>query len=449
MTAVTESTHGKDRRDVDQVALRLSRSYQDALRVGDVAAAGEIAEEVLRGGVSVAYLYQRVIAPAMWRIGDLWEAGAISIADEHLATALTQQVMAAIYGPNLGKKALPGRIMLAGVEDEQHSLGLRMAADVVELAGYETIYLGANLPTEDLLREVAAWAPDLLALSATMPGCVPALDRVISAAHLAYPRLPVVFGGQGARPREDGSGIFVESLEVLLEVVAKGLDLVPPGSSSVPAPVRMPVTPPPAGRLVEQAGVQSDESARGDGSLEQDLSQIAAGTADLARSLARQANTFKGLAYTDTLTGLPNRRAFEDLAAELVDSSEAKPVAVLMLDLDGFKAVNDQQGHAAGDQVLAMAARALTASLRDGDYVARLGGDEFAVLLPRTALEEAKAVADRLREGVEQVGSKDSVTASIGLAMLDGDVRRAMSRADIALYDAKDAGRNTVRSPTP
>jgi methanogenic corrinoid protein MtbC1 len=83
-----------------------------------------------------------------------------------------------------------------------------MAADVIELAGYETIYLGADVPTDDLLRVVTARAPDLVALAATMPDSAPALDRAITKIQGADPGLIIIFGGQGAQPRreEDGTG---------------------------------------------------------------------------------------------------------------------------------------------------------------------------------------------------------------------------------------------------
>jgi diguanylate cyclase (GGDEF)-like protein len=186
-------------------------------------------------------------------------------------------------------------------------------------------------------------------------------------------------------------------------------------------------------------------SAQERASVDRHLSGIAAETADLARDLARQANTYKDLAYTDTLSGLPNRRAFEDRAARLRDFSDAKPLAVLMIDLDGFKPVNDSEGHEAGDRILALVARAMAGGLREGDFVARFGGDEFAALLPRTDLSQAQALAERLRARVQEAGSDASVTASFGVAMLEGDVRRALLRADVALYEAKNSGRNTVK----
>ncbi len=442
---MSELSEPPGRREVDKAFRRLSCAYEDALRVADAAGAERVARQGLSEGLSVAGLYQRVIAPAMWRIGTLWEQGEISVADEHLATALTHQVMAGIFGPSLGHKVMPGRVLLAAVEGERHALGLRMAADVIELAGYETIYLGADVPTADLLRVVTARTPDLVALAATMPDSAIALDRAITEIQGADPGLIILFGGQGAQPRQDdGKAVLVPSLERLPAAVRRALDARESGSGALSVRDRAPPE-----RLSEQGRPgEGDPVLDGSGkeeSLEQNLSGIAAETADLARSLARQANTYKDLAYTDTLSGLPNRRAFEDRAVRLRDFSDAKPLAVLMLDLDEFKPVNDSQGHEAGDQVLALIARTIADGLREGDFVARLGGDEFAALLPRTGVAEAKLLAERLRESVEDAGSGDFVTASIGVAMLEDDVRRALLQADVALYEAKNAGRNTVR----
>jgi diguanylate cyclase (GGDEF)-like protein len=438
---------GPARREADKATRRLSRAYQDALTVADAGGAGRVARQALGEGLGVAGLYQRVIAPAMWRIGELWEKGEISVADEHLATALTHQAMAGIYGPSLGHRVMPGRILMAAVEGEQHALGLRMAADVIELAGYETIYLGADVPTADLLQAVATRSPDLVGLSATMPSSIPALDRAIAEVQRLDPSPIVLFGGQGVRLREGNEGaVLVRDLEQLLGVVEAALGIPPPDSKGSSAPREPPLervtgvgAPRAADPPVSIGLAQEDES------VEQHLSGIAAETADLARDLARQANTYRDLAYTDTLTGLPNRRAFEDRAARLRDFSDVKPLAVLMIDLDGFKPVNDSEGHKAGDRILAVVARAIAGGLRDGDFVARIGGDEFAALLPRTDLDEGEALAERLRVRVQEAGSDTSVTASIGVAMLEDDARRALLRADVALYEAKDAGRNMVK----
>jgi diguanylate cyclase (GGDEF)-like protein len=449
VTTSPESTEAPTRREVDKATQRLSHTYQDALTVADPEGAGRVARQALGEGMGVAGLYQRVIAPAMWRIGELWEQGAISVADEHLATALTHQAMAGIYGPSLGHKARPGRILMAAVEGERHALGLRMAADVIELAGYETIYLGADVPTVDLLQTVAARSPDLVCLSATIPSSTPALGRAIAEIRRANPGLTVLFGGQGAQPRgDDERAVLVKSLEQLLGYVEAALDVPGSGRKSPPSNGERSLGPADQrqGAKRDANSVKPAQSRQdADESVERDLSGIAAETADLARHLARQASAYKDLAYTDPLCGLPNRRAFEDRAARLRDFSDAKPLAVLMVDLDGFKRVNDSEGHEAGDRVLALMAQSIAGSLREGDFVARLGGDEFAALLPRTGVADAEALAERLRAAVQNVGTDASVTASVGVAMLEDDVRRALLRADVALYEAKNSGRNTVR----
>jgi len=448
MTATASAEpKGPARRESDRATRRLSHAYQDALAVADAASAGRVARQALGEGLGVAGLYQRVIAPAMWRIGEVWERGEGTVAEEHLATALTHQVMAGIYGSSLGHKVMPGRILMATVEGEQHSLGLRMAADVIELAGYETIYLGADVPTAELLQAVATRAPDLVGLSATMPGSIQVLDRAITEVQRLDPSPIVLFGGRNVCPRDGSDGaVLVRDLEQLLGAVEAALDIPSASSKCSSTPREHPperITGVGSPR-VPDPGIPGG-SAQEDESVERHLSGIAAETADLARDLARQANAYRDLAYTDTLTGLPNRRAFEDRAARLRDFSDVKPLAVLMIDLDGFKPVNDSEGHEAGDRVLAVMARAIAGGLRDGDFVARFGGDEFAALLPRTDLDEAEALAERLRARVQEAGSDASVTASIGVAKLEDDVRRALLRADVALYEAKDAGRNLVR----
>jgi diguanylate cyclase (GGDEF)-like protein len=445
VTSQEDRAENRSRREVDSAAQRLSRTYQDALAVADADGAGRVARQALSEGMGVAGLYQRVIAPAMWRIGDLWGEGAISVADEHLATALTHQTMASVYGPSLGHRVKPGRILMAAVEGEQHALGLRMAADVLELAGYETVYLGADVPTADVLKAVATHSPDLIGLSATMASSTHVLDLAVAEIRRVDSSLTIFLGGRVLRPRERHDGaVLVRDLEQLAAMVDAALDIGAPEPKGSTAPRGKPPE-----RVIEAAaGQDADPTVTGeprDESVERHLSGIAAETADLARDLARQANTYKDLAYTDTLTGLPNRRAFEDRAARLTDFADAKPLAVLMMDLDGFKPVNDSEGHEAGDRVLALIAKTIAGGLREGDFVARFGGDEFAALLPSTDMVEAEALAERLRARVQGAGSDASVTTSIGVAMLKSDVRRALLQADLALYEAKNSGRNMVR----
>jgi diguanylate cyclase (GGDEF)-like protein/PAS domain S-box-containing protein len=155
-------------------------------------------------------------------------------------------------------------------------------------------------------------------------------------------------------------------------------------------------------------------------------------------------------ARTDPLTGLLNRTAFSDrLAAATVDIDRAAPPAVLFVDVDDFKAVNDTLGHAAGDELLVTVAGRLSADVRAEDVVARLGGDEFAVLLTDAEGDRLRDVADRLltalRAPMELAGSTLTVTASIGGALgAPGDTaERLLHAADTAMYSAKRAGKDS------
>lgn len=135
----------------------------------------------------------------------------------------------------------------------------------------------------------------------------------------------------------------------------------------------------------------------------------------------------------------------------------ARPVSVVLVDVDHFKRVNDSLGHLAGDTVLVTLSRTMEAQARREDVIARLGGEEFAILLPETGLAEACEMAERLRQAVaaEPILAGEEprrITISAGVAEIDLDGARpyvsAMSNADKMLYRAKDAGRDTVR-PKP
>lgn len=157
--------------------------------------------------------------------------------------------------------------------------------------------------------------------------------------------------------------------------------------------------------------------------------------------------------FTDALTGLPNRRAFmTQLATTMAHARRtSEPLALVIVDIDHFKHVNDRYGHLTGDEVLKFVARALQVNLRSGDFAARIGGEEFALVLPDARLDDAEQAAVRLLEEIRQgafvyQNASMHVTVSAGVAELnDGDsVEAFLGRADRALYLAKASGRNRV-----
>jgi diguanylate cyclase (GGDEF)-like protein/PAS domain S-box-containing protein len=161
----------------------------------------------------------------------------------------------------------------------------------------------------------------------------------------------------------------------------------------------------------------------------------------------------------DALTGMINRREFDRRLARIVGDPgrRTSDKALLVIDLDRFKAVNDGSGHEAGDALLAHLAPLLRRHLRTGDTLARLGGDEFGVLLEDRALSDAERVAEALRAAIaahrfEWGGRVHTITASVGLTPLvasAGDAAAALRAADAASYEAKEAGGNRVRLEYP
>jgi len=155
-------------------------------------------------------------------------------------------------------------------------------------------------------------------------------------------------------------------------------------------------------------------------------------------------------AIRDGLTGLLNRNGFLDLAAEEMRRlhQAGVPGALILADLDHFKAVNDRYGHAAGDQSLRAFAAACTATIRSTDLVGRYGGEEFVLLLPGAGTDQAEAVArqiSRSLEGVRAPAGFPLPTVSYGIAPLgSGDLNAVIDAADVALYEAKAQGRNRV-----
>jgi diguanylate cyclase (GGDEF)-like protein len=170
----------------------------------------------------------------------------------------------------------------------------------------------------------------------------------------------------------------------------------------------------------------------------------------------RAFNEVKLQARTDELTGLPNRRALLEQAGRMLATASARrPAALLLLDLDGFKEVNDSLGHHAGDHLLRQVGPRLRRVLREGELLARLGGDEFAVLLPEAGLDEAHARAQRLRQQIQLPFTVEDIRlhvgVSIGVATAPvpaATVEELLRCADVAMYAAK-AGREGVHVYVP
>jgi diguanylate cyclase (GGDEF)-like protein len=188
------------------------------------------------------------------------------------------------------------------------------------------------------------------------------------------------------------------------------------------------------------------------------LAPITVGSVMAARNELLQ--RLQHMAAHDQLTGLLNRNAFRERSTVLLArlGVERRPAAVLMIDIDRFKTINDSHGHAAGDQVLAGFARLAGGYLRDTDAFGRLGGEEFAILLADCFREEAQAIAERIRLAFEEAAidigedRQISATLSVGFASTShapADLDTLLLAADKALYRAKKTGRNRIETDEP
>ena len=191
------------------------------------------------------------------------------------------------------------------------------------------------------------------------------------------------------------------------------------------------------------------------GSARADVQEAVAHAAPILANL-RNLELAERRAVSDVLTGLPNRRAADETIRRMAALSgrSLTSLAVIMLDLDRFKQLNDQHGHEHGDRALTLVGQVLTSTIRASDFAARYGGEEFLLLLPETDRTGAIAVAEKIRLAIERIELPriGALTASFGVAALPEDAvepGQLLRRADRALYAAKARGRNRVEAAEP
>ena len=186
----------------DTMLSRLGRAYAAALLMGDEVAAEIAIREAMEAGLSAAEIDDEIIAPALWLVGDLWERGEISVADEHLATEISMRVLTLQReAERLAVSRGAHRVMLATPAGELHVVALRMIGNLLRDAGYDIVMLGPDVPAGDLAASAKRYEPDVICLSTTMPG---GSDRVLIAideVQRARPQSSFVIGGRGLSSR--------------------------------------------------------------------------------------------------------------------------------------------------------------------------------------------------------------------------------------------------------
>jgi diguanylate cyclase (GGDEF)-like protein len=420
----------------DPAYANLCERFGAALVAGSARAAQDVSDQAFAVDRNAAAVQARVIAPAMWRIGELWEQGKASIADEHLATAISHQIAARLFGQLLAS-APRGRecVVLAATMGEHHVLGLRMAADVLEGVGYDVKYLGSDVPLESLLQACDRYRPAVVGLTINMSLNVPTLLWEIEGLAKLDPAPAVMVGGRALAAAIDG-GLTAPTVADAEQVLAVTQRLIA-------APTRGPYITPALAARIPQRRPATSISSDAIGTIPDAFSTAALVGADAIRDAARHSHALEQLAYRDELTGLYNRRACDDRLLELAEG-ESPQAAVLMLDVDKFKTINDTYGHEAGDATLVRVAAMIAAAIRPVDFASRFGGDEFMILLPATTPGQAAIVAERIRASIERNLVDPPVTVSIGIGAASASSLNTRRAVDEALYRAKETGRNQI-----
>lgn len=190
---------------------RLREAYADAVIAGDEGTAERAVRDALDSGLTEGVIHDAVITPAMRRVGDLWARGELSIAEEHLATTITSSMVALLREAlRVAGRRPEHRVLLAGVEQERHTVGLEMASSVLTHGGYEVLSLGADVPVDALPVAIERHRPAVVGLSATLAATAKLVPAAIYAMRAVDPAVGVIIGGSAASLRmETTPGIAV------------------------------------------------------------------------------------------------------------------------------------------------------------------------------------------------------------------------------------------------
>lgn len=185
--------------DASKIPKTLYDAYLKALLRGQRNTCYSIVTELLSDGVQIVDLYVNLFQASMYEVGVLWETNKITVATEHIATAITESVMSLTYPAIFSSERLNKTAIISCMANEFHQIGAKMAADIFELNGWDTYFLGANTPVNDLYRLIEQKKPDVVGLSLALTHNLPVLIDCLRSINIQYPDVKIILGGQAFR----------------------------------------------------------------------------------------------------------------------------------------------------------------------------------------------------------------------------------------------------------
>jgi methanogenic corrinoid protein MtbC1 len=179
-------------RDTDKI----NSEFLDALLDGNRNVCSKLIFEQRQKGIAIKEIYEYIMKPALYRVGELWEYNKISVATEHLASAIAEAILNDFYPEMISKEKKEKKIIVSCVENEYHQIGIKMVSDIFESNGWSSFFLGANTPTLELISFAKMIKPDMFAFSLSIYSHLPTLEMMIQKTQVEFPETPVLVGGQ-------------------------------------------------------------------------------------------------------------------------------------------------------------------------------------------------------------------------------------------------------------
>lgn len=172
--------------------------YLSLILEGNRAAASSHIKDLAAQGIGIRDIYESIIKTALYRVGELWENNQITVAEEHIATSVTESIMNEFFYDIVSRQRQARKVVLGCVESEFHQVGVKMVADIFEMKGWDTYFPGSNIPANEMIRYIEKQHPDMVALSVSIYFHIPLLEKMLRLIHHRFD-LPVIIGGQAFR----------------------------------------------------------------------------------------------------------------------------------------------------------------------------------------------------------------------------------------------------------